>query len=119
MSSVQDLRGSESGIVHMSSVQDLRGSESGIVQFRKTKSVKKQRNVQTVLSCLLVSSGSSPAVGARMTLNGALSQGSAGYEATENFMYCRPSSLLCNWISEILGHPTLKPTRMNFFPLVS
>ena len=45
---------------------------------------------------------------------GALSRGSAGYEAVEKFTHCRPSS---PWITAILGHPTLKPTRMlSFLP---
>ena len=48
-------------------------------------------------------------------IKGALSRGSAGYEAVEKFTHCCPSS--SPWISSILGHPTLKPTRMlSFLP---
>ena len=51
----------------------------------------------------------------RERVKGALSRGSAGCEAVEKFTHCRPS--LSPWISSILGHPTLKPTRMlSFLP---
>ena len=50
------------------------------------------------------------------TLKGALSQGSADEsEAVEKFTHCRPSS--SPWISSVIRHLTLKPTRMlSFLP---
>ena len=48
-------------------------------------------------------------------VKGALSRGSAGYEVTEKFTHCCPS--WSPWIAAILGHLTLKPTRMlSFLP---